>query len=222
MNANERKAFEAWAKSRNFNVESFKSKDGKEEYCWPYINGAWAAWQARGAQQEPVAWIAPHRLKGLQTGIPQTVYMKATNSDTVPLYTSPPAQPDAADELDRLTTELAALKAGNEQALFSAAKELERMDAELAAAKKENEWQPIETAPKDGSYVLVTSGGKPWIARFHPVYQSGYRPQDPWQSMMLNHLHIEAKYQINTPTHWKPLPAPPDAAKGSDNQGEAK
>jgi hypothetical protein len=54
-----------------------------------------AAWQARGAQQEPVAWIAPHRLKGLQTGIPQTVYMKATNSDTVPLYTSPPAQPNS-------------------------------------------------------------------------------------------------------------------------------
>ena len=43
---------------------------------------------------EPVAWIAPHRLKELSTGMPQTVFMKATNSDTVPLYTTPPASPD--------------------------------------------------------------------------------------------------------------------------------
>jgi hypothetical protein len=100
----ERKAFEAWAKSRNFNVESFKSKDGKEEYCWPYINGAWQGWQARGAQQEPVAY----RFKNNRgNGKFDYAYYDADQVATAyrdncleitPLFASPLLQPDSARE----------------------------------------------------------------------------------------------------------------------------
>ena len=69
-------------------------------------------------------------------------------------------------------------------------------------------WMPIETAPKDGTYILLGSADGSWIARNYPVYQSGYRPDNPWQSMMLNHEHM-GRYPKAKPTHWMPLPAAP-------------
>jgi hypothetical protein len=65
-----------------------------------------------------------------------------------------------ADELDRLTAELAAVRTGKEQALFVAATEMERLEAKLAAAKKDAnakqakidalmlEWCPDEMTPE--------------------------------------------------------------------------
>jgi len=73
-------------------------------------------------------------------------------------------------------------------------------------------WQPIETAPKDGSYLLVSNGHGVWVARFKSVYQSGWKPPSPWQSMMLNHAHIPSAKRNGSPTHWMPLPTPPIAA----------
>jgi len=70
-----------------------------------------------------------------------------------------------------------------------------------------SEWQPIETAPKDGTWVLAcmpsrNPGGYwacragyvygPELARCSPDARSG---KDGWR----------APY-----THWMPLPAPPD------------
>lgn len=69
-------------------------------------------------------------------------------------------------------------------------------------------WQTIESAPKDGTYILLGSADGSWIARNYPVYQSGYRPDNPWQSMMLNHEHM-GRYPKAKPTHWMPLPAAP-------------
>ena len=73
-----------------------------------------------------------------------------------------------------------------------------------------SEWQPIETAPKDGDYVLVSNGRGVWVARFKDVYQSGWKPACPWQSMMLNHDHIPSVERKGHPTHWMPLPEPPE------------
>ncbi len=72
------------------------------------------------------------------------------------------------------------------------------------------EWQPIETAPKDGTYLLVSnpkSSGS-WIAAYQPVAVSGYRFDDPWRSCMLNHYHLDPAGRYLTPTHWMPLPEP--------------
>ena len=74
-----------------------------------------------------------------------------------------------------------------------------------------NKWQPIKTAPKDGSTILLGNEHGCWAARYLHVYPSGYRPDDPWASMMLNHEHMRKGGVLHfaPPTHWMPLPAPP-------------
>lgn len=63
------------------------------------------------------------------------------------------------------------------------------------------EWQPIETAPKDGTRVLV--------ARFAPgTKYDKIMKVDRWQEKysgfgLFNHTYWP-------PTHWMPLPAPPE------------
>ena len=67
-----------------------------------------------------------------------------------------------------------------------------------------DEWQPIDTAPRDGTAVLLGSRGGSWIGKYLPVYGSGYVPDNPWFSLILNHDHMGEKWF--KPTHWKPLP----------------
>lgn len=67
-------------------------------------------------------------------------------------------------------------------------------------------WQPIETAPKDGTWVII--GGRGWRNR-------GFYVDDPekhcceetgWYT-----LHDEVLYRYALePTHWMPLPEPPE------------
>lgn len=69
-------------------------------------------------------------------------------------------------------------------------------------------WMPIESAPKDGTFILVATSDGTWIARYCGIYPSGYRPENPWESMMLNRDHMP-RYCSSFPTHWMPLPAAP-------------
>jgi hypothetical protein len=67
------------------------------------------------------------------------------------------------------------------------------------------EWQPIETAPKDGTRLLVWANNlwrEPAIA-----YWSRSGPLNPpcWVG---GHCHVG---HIDQPTHWMPLPTPPAA-----------
>ncbi len=80
--------------------------------------------------------------------------------------------------------------------------------------KGENEWQPIETAPTDGTAILVCHDGGVWIAKHKAVYQSGYKPDNPWFCLMLNKDHIPSRKRKGYPTHWMPLPQPPAMAQG--------
>ena len=66
------------------------------------------------------------------------------------------------------------------------------------------EWQPIDTAPKDGRLILVGNAGV-WVACYDAIFPSGYRPSNPWRSMLLNHDHIRRNHSLE-PTHWMPLP----------------
>ncbi len=84
-----------------------------------------------------------------------------------------------------------------------------RMEAYADARVREaQQWQPIETAPKDGTVVMVCNEDGAWIAKYVPIYPSGYRAENPWFSLMLNHNHMR-KGKPFGPTHWMPLPAPP-------------
>ncbi len=68
-------------------------------------------------------------------------------------------------------------------------------------------WRPIDTAPLDGSYILVTNpeSGGAWVAKYDPVYPSGYRPENPWSCMMLNTWHLKPHHST-VPTHWQQMP----------------
>lgn len=109
------------------------------------------------------------------------------------------------DILDRLRS-----APKGDKTAHAAADEIDHLRAELAASRRREarmQWQPIDTAPRDGSYVLVSNGHGVWVARFKDVYQSGWKPPMPWQSMMLNHDHIPSAKRSGSPTHWMPLPA---------------
>ena len=58
-------------------------------------------------------------------------------------------------------------------------------------------WQPIETAPKDGTYVLL------------------YEPRDDDHAIEVGFYECETWYGMDHiysiyPTHWMPLPKPPE------------
>jgi hypothetical protein len=72
----------------------------------------------------------------------------------------------------------------------------ERQIAALQAELAKRQWQPIETAPKDGTDILVWDGRE----RFVVFY---YRGASHWL-MNCGSTCIE----IN-PTHWQPIPEPP-------------
>lgn len=61
-----------------------------------------------------------------------------------------------------------------------------------------SEWQPIETAPRNGTRMLVAWLGNPAINRLH------FRVRDKeWCD--------EQGLCYRQPTHWMPLPEPPKA-----------
>lgn len=63
------------------------------------------------------------------------------------------------------------------------------------------QWQPVETAPKDGTLVLL------WWPYWRQRAVIGYYATlaDRWQSS-------EVLYDAEPPTHWMPLPLPPETA----------
>ena len=62
-----------------------------------------------------------------------------------------------------------------------------------------SEWQPIETAPKDGTAMLVWAGMRDWLD--NPV------PSVAWYSRL--HGWVGHFASGDMPSHWQPLPAPP-------------
>lgn len=75
------------------------------------------------------------------------------------------------------------------------------------------EWQPIETAPRDGSTILIGSKGFVSEAKYGSYKLRGeekvgwhwYDADDSWYSMDFDGL--------SPITHWMPLPPPPETDK---------
>lgn len=63
-------------------------------------------------------------------------------------------------------------------------------------------WQPIETAPKDGTIILVGWRGECWLC--FPAM---------WRASNVSHglygWHYLTLEKTCKPTHWMPLPEPP-------------
>jgi hypothetical protein len=71
-----------------------------------------------------------------------------------------------------------------------------------------SEWQTIDSAPKDGRDILIIRFGREAIPTFNVVWwdDSGrWGKKYPWR-------FVESRvggYNIDFPTHWMPLPEPP-------------
>ena len=84
--------------------------------------------------------------------------------------------------------------------------------AELTGGQEMSEWQPIETAPKDGSTVLVATSGKV-TAAWWDEDQSIWTELLVWNSVFDEY---EAQPIGFAPTHWMPLPPPPQDTEGDE------
>jgi hypothetical protein len=70
------------------------------------------------------------------------------------------------------------------------------------------EWLPIESAPKDGTFILLAAPSGYWttplrveVCRYYPEY----RPRNPWQ----NHSDDAFSDGGEDPIYWMPLPQLP-------------
>ena len=76
-----------------------------------------------------------------------------------------------------------------------------------------NEWQPIDTAPKDGTIIIITTGDATGTGRWRRVASvdtlndidgiAQFKGVYGWHSVSDKRLN-DAKI-----THWMPLPTPP-------------
>lgn len=75
-----------------------------------------------------------------------------------------------------------------------------RLRAENAALRAEREWRPIETAPKDGTEILLAFD-EPLVGMNRGrVAQASLTKMGDWSVPY---------FRRDPPTHWMPLPAPP-------------
>lgn len=67
-------------------------------------------------------------------------------------------------------------------------------------------WQPISTAPKDGTYILAWDGYKIAVTSFGFDDLWDHEPKKWCVGECYGEYNI---YDTIDPTHWKPLPDPP-------------
>lgn len=110
---------------------------------------------------------------------------------------------------------------GEKDAAFIAAANpaaiLELIDR-LRKAEAASKWQPIETAPKDGTRVMLTVAG-------YAGSRGPFSMPDSYQDIL--HLarytgEFWEPYIPNEWTHWKPLPSIPTAPADADTEGEKR
>lgn len=84
------------------------------------------------------------------------------------------------------------------------------------------EWQPIETAPMDGTTVLLyplystgwwEQGDERWLTMVVPINRDLTISED-WENPPAFYCVSVEEAGKTEPTHWMPLPAPPGAVMG--------
>ena len=82
-------------------------------------------------------------------------------------------------------------------------------------------WLPIATAPKDGTKILVFC---PWLGVCGPatwdVCQHAKKPRPFWTHWG-ERIWGTSRVREDQPTHWMPMPAPPERAPSSEGLGSA-
>jgi hypothetical protein len=91
--------------------------------------------------------------------------------------------------------------------------DIEKAEQALADWNKRSAWQPIETAPRDGTWVLLAGGecesneesdnrGRVVTARWTTEFNDFGR----WEFAYYDSIFY---LEYENPTHWQPLPSPP-------------
>lgn len=122
-------------------------------------------------------------------------------------------------EIERLTRERDEARTEIEflRALDVERQGIERaMDARIAQALRERdearaalEWQPIETAPKDGTRILITNGGWVQLGWYsHSFWLGRLSKEGAWVCDDPRDSH--ALVDEDAPTRWRSLPPPPE------------
>lgn len=77
-----------------------------------------------------------------------------------------------------------------------------------------NEWQPIETAPRDGTFIILCGGKRD---NYSPIEQENSPVVGRWQKWpnpdsccwVYAFWDSDWRSEYINPTHWMPLPEPP-------------
>ena len=80
-------------------------------------------------------------------------------------------------------------------------------------ADASREWQPIETAPKDGVTILITDGRSVaagcWAPQLHGD-DFAWAFVDDWSQADAEEEAVKPNaFRTGSVTHWRPLPTPP-------------
>lgn len=70
------------------------------------------------------------------------------------------------------------------------------------------EWQPIETAPKDGTNIILCQGARVTAGEWYS--DRGDEDRDGWEGWMSQDGGFA---DDDPPEYWMPLPAPPSDSK---------
>jgi hypothetical protein len=79
------------------------------------------------------------------------------------------------------------------------------------------EWQPIETAPRDGSWFMICNAADGFdsyeVGKFDPMPWPEYIRADTEAELYYKELRTVHEWRgfnnMHRATHWMPLPAPP-------------
>jgi hypothetical protein len=196
-----------------------------------------AAWNRRALSPsasdpvgEPVRYRLIHGTESMDQH-PQGEWVKW--QDVQRLSASPlPQEPREAELTDERIFEIADSDEANPDNtgwgpkfnILSFARALER-EIRGAQEGKAGEWRDIETAPKDGSQILLTNGTS--------VAQGWWEHQEPYirekRDMEGNYIDQDESDgydgwldcdggMLPEPTHWRPLPAPPTLNESADSR----
>ncbi|WP_079212977.1 hypothetical protein [Brucella pituitosa] len=199
-----------------------------------------------GVKQEPIGYLFQHE----ETGLTQVVEAQQVEwgfeknnprwQKISPVYSAPVSAPSpraqALEECNRLLEKLEegvkayGLHTDNETELFDIDGATETMLEAAASIRALSSqpvadgWLPIETAPKDGTSIIIWStvyGGTPVIVRWHEDTYAK-RPIPRW--ITGDSAYGARSFVDSQPTHWRPLPSSPGASDtrptGGSNHGE--
>lgn len=105
------------------------------------------------------------------------------------------------DDVDRLRAKVARLRARVEEVetLF---------ENEIARSNQQQTPQPIETAPTDGTDMLLHTPARGWVRGRWNDDKSAKKPRPYWTNQT-EWLWGVTVTRADQPTHWLPLPPPP-------------